>query len=88
MLLREFPLPGRDCPPGDGNSFLCPRELVKKQGCGYDFTFLENESTILLFLAKRENDFTISEGREYDFTIQVPPEIAIIIAGRFLVQIS
>ena len=77
MLLREFPLPGRDCPPGDGNSFLCPRELVKKQGCGYDFTFLENESTILLFLAKRENDFTISEGREYDFTIQVTTGIAI-----------
>ena len=38
--------------------FLCSRELVKKQGRGYDFTISENESTILLFLAKRENDFT------------------------------
>ena len=57
--------------------FLCPRELVKKQGCGYDFTILENESTILLFLVKRENDFTIWVGREYDFTIQVAPGIAI-----------
>ena len=68
--------------------FLCPRELVKKQGCGYDFTILENESTILLFSVKRENDFTIWVGREYDFTIRVTPEIVIIIAGRFLVQIS
>jgi hypothetical protein len=39
--------------------FLCSRELVKKQGRGYDFTISENESTILLFLAKRENDFTV-----------------------------
>ena len=39
--------------------FLCSRELVKKQGCGYDFTISENESTILLFWEKRENDFTI-----------------------------
>ena len=35
------------------------RELVKKQGRGYDFTIFENESTILLFRAKRENDFTV-----------------------------
>ena len=68
--------------------FLCPRELVKKQGCGYDFTILENESTILLFSVKRENDFTIWVGREYDFAIQATTGIAIIIAGRFLVQIS
>ena len=40
--------------------FLCSRELVKKQGRGYDFTISENESTILLFLAKRENDFTLN----------------------------
>jgi len=33
--------------------------LVKKQSRGYKFTISENESTILLFLAKRENDFTI-----------------------------
>ena len=71
-----------------GTLFLCPRELIQRQGCGYDFTISENESTILLFSVKRENDFTIWVGREYDFTIQVPPEIAIIIAGRFLVQIS
>ena len=57
--------------------FLCPRELVKKQGCGYDFTILENESTILLLSVKRENDFTIWVGREYDFTIQVTTGIAI-----------
>jgi hypothetical protein len=42
-----------------GTLFLCSRELVKKQGRGYDFTISENESTILLFLAKRENDFTV-----------------------------
>lgn len=36
------------------------RELVQKQGRGYDFTISENESTILLFWAKRENDFTIA----------------------------
>ena len=35
------------------------RELVQEQGCGYDFTIFENESTILLFQAKRVNDFTI-----------------------------
>ena len=34
-------------------------ELVQKQGRGYDFTIFENESTILLFRAKRENGFTI-----------------------------
>ena len=39
--------------------FLCSRELVKKQGRGYDFTISEIESTILLFGVKRENDFTI-----------------------------
>jgi hypothetical protein len=42
-----------------GTLFLCSRELVKRQGCGYEITILRNESTILLFLAKRENDFTI-----------------------------
>ena len=31
----------------------------RRQGCGYDFTFFANESTILLFQTKRENDFTI-----------------------------
>ena len=71
-----------------GTLFLCPRELIQRQGCGYDFTISENESTILLFSVKRENDFTIWVGREYDFTIRVTPEIVIIIAGRFLVQIS
>ena len=35
------------------------RELVQKQGRGYDFTIFENESTFLLFQAKRENDFTM-----------------------------
>ena len=35
------------------------RELVQKQGRGYDFTIFENESMNLLFQAKRENDFTI-----------------------------
>ena len=35
------------------------RELVQKQGRGYDFTISEIESTILLFGVKRENDFTI-----------------------------
>ena len=35
------------------------REFVQKQGRGYDFTIFENESTILLFRVKRENDFTI-----------------------------
>ena len=34
------------------------RELVKKQGRGYDFTIFENESTILLFWVGREYDFT------------------------------
>ena len=71
-----------------GTLFLCPRELIQRQGCGYDFTILANESTILLFWRKRENDFAIWVGREYDFTIQVITGIAIIIAGRFLVQIS
>ena len=50
-----------------GALFLCLRELVKEQlrelvkeqWRGYDFTISENESTILLFWAKRENDFTI-----------------------------
>ena len=50
--------------------FLCLRELVKKQGCGYDFTISENESTILLFWAKRENDFLFGAGRDYDFTVK------------------
>ena len=36
-----------------------PRELVQKQGCGYEFTIFENETMRLLFLAKRVNDFTI-----------------------------
>jgi len=35
------------------------RELVKKQGCGYDFTIFENETMRLLFRGKRVNDFTI-----------------------------
>ena len=43
-----------------GALFLCLRELVKEQGRGYDFTISENGSTILLFWAKRENDFTIA----------------------------
>ena len=34
------------------------RELVQKQGRGYDFTIFENESTILLFLVGRGYDFT------------------------------
>ena len=42
-----------------GALFLCLRELVKEQWRGYDYTISENESTILLFWAKRENDFTI-----------------------------
>ena len=42
-----------------GTLFLCLRKLVKEQGRGYKFTISENESTILLFWAKRENDFTI-----------------------------
>ena len=46
--------------PGVMETLVYPlRELVQKQGCGYDFTIFENESTILLFRAKRENDFTI-----------------------------
>ena len=48
--------------------FLCLRELVKEQWRGYDFTISENESTILLFRAKRENDFTFLAGREYETT--------------------
>ena len=44
-----------------GPLFLCPREMVQKQGRGYDFTISENESTILLFLAKRENDFSFDQ---------------------------
>ena len=54
-----------------GALFLCLRELVKEQGRGYDFTILENESTILLFLGKRENEKTIllfGVGRGNDFT--------------------
>ena len=34
-------------------------EHVQKQGRGYEITISENESTVLLFWAKRENDFTI-----------------------------
>lgn len=30
------------------------------EGCGYYFTFLANEKTILLLRQKRENDFTIA----------------------------
>ena len=37
------------------------RELVQKQGRGYEFTIFENESTILLFGVGRENDFTDSQ---------------------------
>ena len=49
--------------PGVMETIVYPlRELVKKQGRGYDFTISENESTILLFWAKRENDFTILGG--------------------------
>ena len=55
--------------PGVMETLVYPlRELVQKQGCGYDFTIFENESTILLFSVKRENDFTICVSREYDFT--------------------
>ena len=43
--------------------FLCLRELVKKQGCGYDFTISENESTILLFGVGRDYEF-IDEEKE------------------------
>ena len=39
------------------------RELVQEQGCGYDFTIFENESTILLFWVGRGYDFT--DGRRY-----------------------
>ena len=35
-----------------GALFLCLRELVKEQWRGYDFTILENESTILLWISK------------------------------------
>ena len=34
-------------------------DFLQRQGCGYDFTFFGNESTILLFRWKRVNDFTI-----------------------------
>ena len=34
-------------------------DFGQRQGCGYDFTILENEKMILLFWRKRENDFTI-----------------------------
>ena len=57
--IQGFPSPGADRPRRDGNPLLCSPELVQKQGRGYDFTISENESTILLFWAKRENDFTI-----------------------------
>ena len=43
--------------------FLCSRELVKKQGRGYDFTISENESTILLFGVGRDYEF-IDEEKE------------------------
>jgi hypothetical protein len=32
--------------------------MVKRQGCGYDFTISENESTILLFGIGRGYEFT------------------------------
>ena len=35
------------------------RELVQKQGRGYNFTIFENEAMKLLFWGKRVNDFTI-----------------------------
>ena len=38
--------------------FLCPWELVKKQGRGYNFTIFENESMILLFGVGRDYEFT------------------------------
>ena len=41
--------------------FLCSRELVQEQGCGYDFTISENESTILLFWVGRDYEFTDEE---------------------------
>ena len=50
-----------------GPLFLCPRELVKEQWRGYDFTISENESTILLFWAKRENDLLLGVGRDDEF---------------------
>ena len=39
------------------------RELVQKQGRGYDFTIFENESTILLFGVGRDYEF-IDEEKE------------------------
>ena len=50
-----------------GALFLCLRELVKEQWRGYDFTISENESTILLFWAKRENDLLLGVGRDDEF---------------------
>ena len=44
-----------------GPLFLCLRELVQKQGRGYDFTISENESTILLFGVGRVYEFTDEE---------------------------
>ena len=46
-----------------GTLFLCSRELVQEQGCGYDFTISENESTILLFGVGRDYEF-IDEEKE------------------------
>ena len=38
--------------------FSCQGEHIKREGCGYDFTFSGKEKTILLLRQKRENDFT------------------------------
>ena len=48
--------------------FSCSREPVHKGGRDYEFTISENESTILLLWAKRENDFTIWGRSRLEFT--------------------
>ena len=48
--------------------FLCSRELVKKQGRGYEITIFGNETMRLLFWAGRDYVFTILVGRDYEFT--------------------
>ena len=48
VLLREFPLPGRDCPPGDGNSFFVSAGTGQEAGLWLRFYYFR----------KRVNDFT------------------------------
>ena len=61
---RGVPAIGAVHAPGDGNPSFCMWELIHfREIAGFRLWFY--------YLAKRENDFTILEGREYDITIWI-----------------